>query len=470
MSNHLQDGNVTADEALLASELSYRRLFEAAQDGILILDVDTGRVTDVNPFLFKLLGFSRSEMIGKTVGELSPFKDIESNQAMLERLQEQGYVRYENLPMETRDGRKMAVEFVSNVYDVGDKNVIQCNVRDITERKKIEAQFMRAQRMESIGTLAGGIAHDLNNILSPIMTSIDILKTMSENPQAAIILDTIEVSAKRGSDIVRQMLSLARGPEGERIDIEPKHPVADLEAVIKSTFPKDFRLQFSVPGEAWTIPGDSTQVRQILLNLCVNARDTAPQGDNLTISVENCALDEQYATMRIKAKVGRYVTISMTDSETGLSQDIFDQMLDPLLTNTVAGRDHEEPVNLLRGNGETILVVDDEASILTITSQTLQAFGYRALTAKDGADAIAIYAQHRNEISVVLTDMMMPVMDGPTMISVLRKINRAVKIVGSSGLHANGHVADGIGVKHFLPKPYSPETLLKVIRSILDET
>src|SRR3984885_11602531 len=125
-------------EDIRASELSYRRLFEAAQDGILILDVETGRVDDVNPFLSWLLGFSREEMIGKTVGELSQFKDIDSNQAMLERLQEQGYVRYENLPLESRDGRKMAVEFVSNVYQVGDKKVIQCNVRDITERKKAE--------------------------------------------------------------------------------------------------------------------------------------------------------------------------------------------------------------------------------------------------------------------------------------------------------------------------------------------
>ena len=127
-----------ADDALRASELSYRRLFEAAQDGILILDVGTGRITDVNPFLVKLLGFPRNEMVGKTVGELSPFKDLVSNQAMLERLQEHGYVRYENLPLETIDGRHIAVEFVSNVYEAGDKKVIQCNIRDITDRKKAE--------------------------------------------------------------------------------------------------------------------------------------------------------------------------------------------------------------------------------------------------------------------------------------------------------------------------------------------
>ncbi|MBE0544414.1 MAG: PAS domain S-box protein [Verrucomicrobia bacterium] len=129
------------EQTIRASELSYRRLFEAAKDGILILDVDTGRITDVNPFLGKLLGFSNDEMVGKTVGELSPFKDIESNRVMLERLQRDWYVRYENLPLETRDGRKIAVEFVSNVYQAGDKRVIQCNIRDITERKRTEAQL-----------------------------------------------------------------------------------------------------------------------------------------------------------------------------------------------------------------------------------------------------------------------------------------------------------------------------------------
>ena len=135
--NHERDA-ARSEQTLRASEISYRRLFEAAKDGILILDADTGRINDVNPFLIKLLGFSHSEMVGKTVGELSPFKDVVSNQAMLERLQQDGYVRYEDLPLETRDGRHIAVEFVSNVYQAGDKKVIQCNVRDITERKKAE--------------------------------------------------------------------------------------------------------------------------------------------------------------------------------------------------------------------------------------------------------------------------------------------------------------------------------------------
>ena len=138
-------GETQVQQALRVSELSYRRLFEAAQDGIMILDVATGRITDVNPFVVRLLGFSHGEMVGKTVGELSPFKDVVSNQAMLERLQKEGYVRYDNLPLETRDGRKIAVEFVSNVYQAGDRKVIQCNIRDITERQRTEEALHTAQ-------------------------------------------------------------------------------------------------------------------------------------------------------------------------------------------------------------------------------------------------------------------------------------------------------------------------------------
>ena len=145
-----------AERAIRASELSYRRLFEAAKDGILILDADTGRISDVNPFLIEMLGFSHGEMVGKTVWELGPFKDIVSNKAKFEQLQQQGYVRYENLPLETRDGRHIAVEFVSNVYQAGDRNVIQCNIRDITERKRFEQALQETNVKLESAKVSGG--------------------------------------------------------------------------------------------------------------------------------------------------------------------------------------------------------------------------------------------------------------------------------------------------------------------------
>ena len=624
-----------SDYRLRVSELSYRRLFEAAKDGILILDADSGRITDVNPFLCEFLGSSRGQMLGKTMGELGPFKDIEANQAMLERLQDEGYVRYEDLPLRANNGRDLAVECVCNVYTVADQKVIQCNIRDITERKrnearfrrlvdsnaqgvifwntngeitgandaflrmvgfsreeleagklnwatmtppeyaerdmlyvqklsangvtapyekeyirkdgsrvpvligavffedspkegvcfvvdltepkKLELQFLRAQRMESIGTLAGGIAHDLNNILAPIMMAIHLLKDLSNDPQVATILNTLEGSAKRGADIVRQVLSFARGMEGEKIEVQPKHLIEDVESIIKNTFPKNIRLESFIPTGIWTVLGDPTQIHQILLNLCVNARDAMPDGGKLSIEVANCVLDEQYAAMNLQAKAGRYVQIAITDSGSGMAPDVVERIFEPFFTtkkmsegtglglSTVMGivKSHQGIINvysevgkgtcfkvyipaanapaatklelieklaLPRGNGETILVVDDEASILNITSKTLQNFGYRVLMATDGAEAVGLYAQHAREIALVLTDMMMPIMAGPTMIRALSRINPLVRVIATSGLLANeDHTKlTGSFVKQFLVKPYTAATLLQSVRATLD--
>ncbi len=372
--------------------------------------------------------------------------------------------------------------------------------------------------MESIGTLAGGVAHDLNNILAPIMMSIELLKDMSESPETEEILATIETSARQGSDIVRQVLSFARGVEGERIEIQLKHLFQDLGNIIKGTFPKNIRLEFGIPHDIWTIWGDPTQVHQILLNLCVNARDAMPQGGGLTVEVQNCVLDAHYAAMNAQAKAGNYVQIRVTDTGTGMPREVIDKIFEPFFTTKEVGKgtglglstvmaivkSHGGFVNVYsepgqgttfkvylpaveaseegrrkltqrlispRGNGETVLVIDDEASILTITSQTLQAFGYRVLTATDGAHALSVYTEHKNEIAVVLTDMMMPIMDGLSMIHVLLRMNPAVKIIAASGLTTNGNLAKSseLNVKHFLTKPYTAETLLTTLRTTLDE-
>ncbi len=395
--------------------------------------------------------------------------------------------------------------------------VVGVNI-DVTERKELERKFLRAQRMESIGTLAGGIAHDLNNILAPIIMSIDLLKGMSVNAEATSILETIAASAKRGADVVRQVLSFARGMEGERIEVQPKHLLSELEHIIKETFPKNIRMFFSAPKDTWTISADPTQIHQILLNLCVNARDAMPNGGSLRLSVENCSLDEQYAAMNLQAKAGRYVNINVTDTGTGMVPSILEKIFEPFFTTKVLQkgtglglstvmaivRSHDGIINvysepgkgttfkvylpaldhssgkvgeltdqasLPHGNGETILVVDDEASLLTITGQTLRANGYNVLTAVDGADAVAVYLEHKDEIAVVLTDMMMPVMDGQATIRALMKINPLIKIIAASGLHTNDAVAklSGAGVRHFLTKPYTTEALLKAMQETLSE-
>jgi PAS domain S-box-containing protein len=492
-------------------------LLEKARDAIIVRGLE-GEILFWNRGAERMYGWTRQEVLGRNVREFlyaDPKKFAEVNELTISQSQWQGELQHV-----TRDKSEISVEARWTLIRDGEgrpKSVLAINT-DITEKKKLEAQFMRAQRMESVGTLAGGIAHDLNNILAPIILSIDFLKTITDHPQGKKILETIEVSAKRGADIVRQVLSFARGLEGQRIEVQPRHLLKDLKTIIKDTFPKDIRLHFSAPSDTWTILGDPTHIHQILLNLCVNARDAMPSGGSLTVGVENCVLDEQYAAMNIDAKAGRYIIISVADSGTGIPRDHLEKIFEPFFTTKEVNRgtglglsavmaiakSHGGFVNvyselnkgttfrvylpamgvssgvkppllrevdLPRGNGETVLVVDDEASILIVTSQTLQAFGYRVVTAGDGADALAIYVQQKDEIDVVLTDMMMPVMDGAATIQALMRINPAVKIIAASGLNANGGAAKASsgGTKHFLTKPYTAETLLKALRTILDE-
>src|SRR6185437_3246928 len=396
------------------------------------------------------------------------------------------------------------------------KSILVINT-DVTERRRIESQFLRAQRMESIGTLAGGIAHDLNNVLSPILMAIDMLQLKAADESSKKWFDVLRANAERGANMVRQVLSFARGVEGERVALQPKHLIKDIVKILRETLPKSIEINFRLPDDLWIISADATQMHQVLMNLCVNARDAMPEGGSITIRAENAFVDENYARMHIEAKAGRFVLITVSDTGPGMSLEVQSRIFEPFFTTkemtkgtglglstalsivkshggfinvyselhrgsqfsvylpaietAEASEAGALQTNLPLGRGELVLVVDDEESIREITRGTLETFGYKVLTANDGTEALAIFADKKNEIAVVLTDMVMPFMDGPATIRALQRMNPKVRIIAASGLGTAQRSGEGVleGVAVFLTKPYTAEKLLNTLARVLKD-
>ena len=490
-------------------------LLDQAQDAILVRDLDQN-ILFWNKGAERIYGWSAEEAIGKNVAQLlvkePSTRFEEAKRVVIEQGEWSGEIHQIR-----RDGREIIVESRWTLVrdDKGSPTSILVINTDVTEKKRMEAQFLRAQRMESIGTLAGGIAHDLNNVLSPILMSIDMLELKATDVSSKKWLDVLRTNAERGGNMVRQVLSFARGVEGERVALQPKHLIKEIVKILKETLPKSIEIAFHIPDNLWIISADATQMHQVLMNLCVNARDAMPDGGLISINATNMVVDENYARMHIEAKPGRFVVITVADTGPGMSAEIQSRIFEPFFTTkemskgtglglstaltivkshggfinvyselhkgsqfslylpALTSRDSAEASTLITdlplGNGELILVVDDEESIREITRGTLETFGYQVLTASDGTEALAHYADRKNDIAVVLTDMVMPFMDGPATIRALKKMNSEVKIIAASGLTAGNKAGEGVleGVEIFLSKPYTAEKLLKSLAQVL---
>ena len=465
----------------------------------------------------EIYGWRAEEVIGKNAEEVL-FRDrVAQFDAARQAIIQNGEWKGE-MHQVRRDGAEIIVEcrwtLVRDEHGQP-KSILVINT-DITEKKRMESQFLRAQRMESIGTLAGGIAHDLNNVLSPIVMAIDMLQLRSTDETSRKWLEVLRSNAERGGNMVRQVLSFARGVEGERVALQPKHLIKEIVKILRETLPKSIEITFKIPDALWIISADATQVHQVLMNLCVNARDAMPEGGSISIQAENVFVDENYARMHIEAKAGRFVMITVSDTGPGMSSEIQSRIFEPFFTTkemtkgTGLGlstaltivKSHGGFINVYSelhrgsrfsvylpaidtaeateagalqtdlplGKGELVLVIDDEESIREITRSTLETFGYNVLTANDGTEALAIYADKKNEIAVVLTDMVMPFMDGPATIRALQRMNPRVRIIAASGLGAGQRAGEGVleGVSVFLNKPYTAEKLLKTLAQVLN--
>jgi len=490
-------------------------LLDQAQDAIMVRDLDQN-ILFWNKSAEHIYGWSAEEAVGKNVRDLILKQPSEQFEAARQTVLEKGEWKGE-MHQTRRNGTAIIAE--SRWTLVRDekgapKSILIINT-DVTEKKRMEAQFLRAQRMESIGTLAGGIAHDLNNVLSPILMAIDMLQMKATDESSKRWFDVLRTNAQRGGDMVRQVLSFARGVEGERVALQPKHLVKEIVKILRETLPKSIEISFQIPNDLWIISADATQMHQVLMNLCVNARDAMPDGGSISIKAQNVYLDENYARMHIEAKAGRFVMVSVSDTGPGMPAEIQSRIFEPFFTTkdmtkgtglglstaltivkshggfiNVYSELHKGSqfavylpalaapggaeagtlqVDLPLGHGEVILVVDDEESIREITRGTLETFGYKVLTASDGTEALALYADRKNEIALVLTDMVMPFMDGPATIRALQRMDPNVRIIAASGLGAGQRAGEGPleGVSVFLNKPYTAEKLLKTLAQVL---
>lgn len=488
-------------------------LLDHAQEAILVRDLE-GHILFWNNSAERIYGWSAEEVSGMNADDLlnqEPSSRLEeANRALSEKGEWIGEIQQMTRARETllvesrwtlvRDNQGQA------------KSILVIN-SDITEKRRLEAQFLRVQRLESIGALAGGIAHDINNILAPILLAVRMLQMKFPDPDSQRFLTILQHNAERGGEMIKQVLQFARGVEGQKILLQPLHLIDEVAMMLRETLPKSIEVKTRMPDGVSPVIGDPTQLHQVLMNLCVNARDAMPCGGRLTLAAENFVIDESYSRMNIDSRPGRYVLITVADTGAGIPLEIIDKIFDPFFTtkesgtgtglglSTVIGivKSHggfisvssqpgtgsefkvyvpaaesmsREPTlkaepETQRGHGELILVVDDEVAIREITRSTLEAAGYQVLTASDGTEAIALCAQ-RTGIKVVITDIVMPYMDGIATIRALRKLNPLIDIIVSTGTSdkSRNHRSDP-GVKAVLAKPYTAETLLKTLTEVL---
>ena len=511
-------------DLLTASEGRYRRLFEAARDGILILDADTGRVVDAHPCLTELTGFSHAEFLGKHLWEVGPFKDIAASKVSFAELQSKEYVRYEDLPLESSDGRKIAVEFVSNVYLVDNLKVIQCNIRDISERKRadhererLEGQLRAAQKMEAIGSLAGGIAHDFNNLLSVILNyTVFAIEELPDGGQIKDDLLEAKNAATRAATLTRQLLAFGRKQMMQPEPLDLNAIAASIEKMLRRILGEDIDLLQKLAPDLGLTMADPGQLEQVIMNLVVNARDAMPRGGRLTIETDNAELDEEAASHHGELKAGFYIRLSVTDTGFGMDEETRGRIFEPFFTTKERGKGtglglstvygivkqsgggiwvYSEPgqgtafkiylPRLLeatalarkastvprRAEGtETILVVEDEDAVRNAARRILERAGYTVLTAANGAEALRAAELHQAEIHLLLTDVVMPQMSGGILAERLVKQRPGIKVLFMSGYPdtAIGHhgVLD-VGTK-FIAKPFIAADLPLKVREVLD--
>ncbi len=499
---------------LLASALN------SAGDPILITDLE-GRIEWVNATFTATTGYTEEETLGKKPGEL--FKSGKHDDVFYRQMWQRildGGIWSDEMINRHKDGSLHPEHVtITPVKDPGGpiSHFIAIK-RDLTQEKEREQQLLRIQRMQSVGTLAGGIAHDLNNLLTPVLMGIGILKKLDMPSDARQLLHEMESSVRRGADLVKQVLTFARGTLGERGEIPLAQLIEEISSIIRNTFPRNIEFELDLPGSLPTLIGDTTQIHQVLINLCVNARDAMPNGGKMTLRIRSIHLDAVAASANTEARSGKYLQIEVRDTGTGMSKEVKEHIFEPFFSTKKTGegtglglstmlgivRSHggfvevesepnrgsgflvylplerrhskdpfpPQPVvkvtGASSGKGYRILLVDDEPAVLNTTRRTLEASGYTVLTAQNGIEALTLFASQHASIDLVLTDLMMPQMDGAALITAIQHIKPGQAIIAVTGLET-GDLSQKVarmGIPR-LVKPFSTDDLIQHLNKVL---
>ena len=513
-------------EGLRDSEIRYRRLFEAAHDGILLLDVDTGEITDVNPFLSELLGYSHAELLGKTLWEIGLFKDIDASKLAFRELIANRFVRYDDLPFQTKSGKSVSVEVVSNIYRADGHQVIQCNIRDIRQREEAELSEQRlrqAQKMEAIGQLAGGLAHDFNNLLGVILGYCELLEAQAAMPEPTreMILE-IQNAGESAKKLTQRLLAFSRRQVMQPVIMDLNDTVRRTKKMLGRLIGADIRLKSVLGDNLGRISADPSQVELVLLNLAINARDAMPKGGQIVLKTANVEIDEASARQHTFTAPGHYVVLTVSDTGSGMSLETQSHIFEPFFStkppglgtglglSTVFGivrqsggsisvdsepgagatfkihfpqcddvstPGQKENAKPLRRGTETILLVDDAAPLRGLTRRLLEDFGYTVLDTGDPSEALQMAGEHPGSLPLMITDVVMPGFSGTVLAEKLAAVRPETKVLLTSGYHdgsvlpLSGSEKDGepcdLGCA-FLEKPYTREGLLRKVREVLD--
>ncbi len=508
------------------SEARFRRLFEAARDGILILEPDGGTIVDVNPFLVALTGQSRDYFLGKHLWDLGSPEDVVASRTAFARLRADRYVRYEDLPLRSSDGRKIDVEFVSNVYQVDGRDEIQCNIRDITARKRAEAlretleeQLRASQKLEAIGGLAGGVAHDFNNLLSVILNYTTFALEAPEGVSVKDDLLEVRKAAERAADLTRHLLAFSRNQVLEPVSLDLNLVATGIEKMLRRILGEDLEFVQRLAPDLALVHADPGQIEQVLMNLAVNARDAMPQGGKLTIETSNVEIDEAYAASHLGVQPGSYVQLAVTDTGCGMSAETRARIFEPFFTTKEKGKGtglglstvygivkqsggnvwvRSEPghgttfkIQLPRDTSsvsaavpspplepravavgsEVILAVEDEEALRKVVRRVLEDAGYTVLTAASGEEALRTASAHPGAIDLLLADVVMPRMSGKVLAQSLVAVRPDLEVLYMSGYTDDAIVHRGVleADTNFLGKPFTATELTRKIRAVLDD-